>query len=637
MNRISFETILKRYGERYIIIAAAIGQVFGLMGAIPGIVSTVWSTNHNLSTGELISKYGLWFWLASQLIILFICWRITPNARNQISHYTYGITQPEKEKEFSAWKEITNLSTQYGIASFFINLLFLAVIPSAIVHLRFDQTNFPSSVYVFLGGLAFVIGSTLLSTFLLDWFTTPARAALLPKDFEDQLQGRSGALLNRRFLVTSIAIIIMILVTIVPIGHAQMEMLKSEGVNAMQALNDMQIQILSLSGLLLIVGTVLLIFLIQSVAGPARNLTDVLQKIGRGDFSQRAPVLATDELATLAIYFNRMLARFEELQSSLENQVAERTRQLAATNEVGRVASAILDPDELLSKIANLITEQFNYYYAAIYLLDSSEKWVELKEATGQAGDILKQNRHRLEAAGKSMVAACIREKTPRIVQNTAEETQRIDNPLLPYTRSEIALPLIVGSRAIGAMDVQSTKPSDFNEEIIETMQNMAAQVAIALENARLFQESQQNIKEMQAIQKQYLLEGWNTIKTFDENLEYSVGESSDTEQLKIENPIVLRDQVFGKITLEAHEEWTPEQRSLVDAVAAQAAIALENARLVSESRQIAQRERTMSEINSKIWSSSTIDSILQNVVKELGRRLGASTATIELKLDDES
>ena len=504
------------------------------------------------------------------------------------------------------------------------------------MHLRSGQTDFPFSVYVFLGGLASVIGSTLLSMFLLDWFTTPARAALLPKDFEDQLQGRAGALLSRRFLVTSIAIIIMILVTIIPIGHRQMTRITSDGANALQVINDMQNQILSLSGLLLIVGGALLIFLIQSVAGPAKNLTDVLQKIGRGDFSQRAPVLATDELATLAIYFNRMLARFEELQSSLENQVAERTRQLAATNEVGRVASAILDPDELLSKIAYLITEQFNYYYAAIYLLDSSEKWVELKEATGQAGNILKQNRHRLEAAGKSMVAACVREKTPRIVQNTAEETQRIDNPLLPYTRSEIALPLIVGNRAIGAMDVQSTKPSDFNEEIIETMQNMAAQVAIALENARLFQESQQNIKEMQAIQKQYLLEGWNTIKTFDENLEYSVGESSDTEQPKIENPIVLRDQVFGKITLESHEEWSPEQRSLVDAVAAQAAIALENARLVSESRQIAQRERTMSEINSRIWSSSTIDSILQNVVKELGRRLGASNATIELKLDDE-
>ena len=106
-----------------------------------------------------------------------------------------------------------------------------------------------------------------------------------------------------------------------------------------------------------------------------------------------------------------MISRLDELQSTLEHQVAERTKQISASNEVGRVASSILDPDELLSKVINLFTDRFNYYYAAIYLLDPSEKWAELKEATGDAGKILKQNHHRFEVTGKSMVAACIREK----------------------------------------------------------------------------------------------------------------------------------------------------------------------------------------------------------------------------------
>jgi GAF domain-containing protein len=86
---------------------------------------------------------------------------------------------------------------------------------------------------------------------------------------------------------------------------------------------------------------------------------------------------------------------------------------------------------------------------------------------------------------------------------------------------------------------------------------------------------------------------------------------------------------------LEGKEEWTPEQQSLVEAIATQAAIALENARLVSESRQIALRERMAAEINSKIWSSATIDGVLQTVIKELGRRLDASTAIIEIQLDN--
>jgi GAF domain-containing protein len=290
-----------------------------------------------------------------------------------------------------------------------------------------------------------------------------------------------------------------------------------------------------------------------------------------------------------------------------------------------------------LDKVANLITERFNYYYAAIYLLDPSRKWAELREATGQAGNVLKQNRHRLEIAGKSMVAGSIREKMPRIAQNTVDEKQRFENPLLPYTRSEIALPLIIGDNVLGALNVQSTKPSDFGPDVIETMQNMASQVAIALENARLFQEAQQSIAELHAIQKQYLLEGWTSIRSYNDNLEYGIGESNDAANQIIESAISLRDQTLGQITLERSDEWSPEQQSLVDAVTAQAAIALENARLVSESRQVALREKTLAEINSKIWASASIDAILQTVVKELGKRFNASNTTIELNMDDNS
>ena len=113
------------------------------------------------------------------------------------------------------------------------------------------------------------------------------------------------------------------------------------------------------------------------------------------------------------------------------------------------------------------------------------------------------------------------------------------------------------------------------------------------------------------------------------------MGESSDAATKVLESDISLRDQTLGKITLESSDAWTPEQQSLVDAVTVQTAIALENARLVSESRQIAQRERMLTEINSKIWASPSIDAILQTVIKEVGRRLDASNATIELNMDD--
>jgi GAF domain-containing protein len=301
------------------------------------------------------------------------------------------------------------------------------------------------------------------------------------------------------------------------------------------------------------------------------------------------------------------------------------------------VAASSLDPEQLLARVVPLIPEQFGYYFAAIYLIDPSGKWAELKEATGEAGRVLRQNHHRLEISGKNMVGTAIRDLSPRIAQVASEEKQRFENPLLPYTRSEIALPLMVGDRVLGALNVQSTRESDFGPQVIETMQNMAGQVAIALENARLFQEAQQNIKEMRAVQRQYLLQGWQGLSEENENLEYRIGDEEDENSSKLEVPISLRDQILGQIMLEGQSEWTADQQSLVDAVATQAAIALENARLVSESRHIALRERMASEITSKIWASATIDGVLQTVVKELGRRLDASRATVELKIDSDT
>ncbi|MGZ9167146.1 MAG: GAF domain-containing protein, partial [Anaerolineales bacterium] len=366
---------------------------------------------------------------------------------------------------------------------------------------------------------------------------------------------------------------------------------------------------------------------------PIYDLIKTFNKVEQGDLTQRAQVSGTDELGIVTMQFNRMVARIESLQGTLEQQVVERTKQLAATNEVGRVAASSLDPEQLLARVVPLFPEQFGYYYAAIYLLDHSGRWAELKEATGEAGRVLRQNHHRLEVSGKSMVAIAIREQSPRIAQVATNEKQRFDNPLLPYTRSEIALPLTVGERVLGVLDVQSTREADFGPQVIETMRNMANQVAIALENARLFQEAQQVIRELRTVQQQYLLEGWGGYSEDNEKLEYRIGDEEENSRT-LEVPISLRDQILGQIMLEGQHEWTPDQQSLVDAVATQAAIALENARLVSESRQIALRERMVAEINSKIWASATIDGVLQTVIKELGRRLNASSATIELNID---
>jgi len=329
---------------------------------------------------------------------------------------------------------------------------------------------------------------------------------------------------------------------------------------------------------------------------------------------------------------------FDELQkerNGLEQRIAQRTVQLRTVNEVGRAISAILDPDTLVSQLVNLITDQFGYYYTAIYLIEPDGQWARLKDATGEAGRVLRESHHRLEISGRSMVGAAISTGRPRIALDSGEEPARFDNPLLPYTRSEIALPLAVGDRVLGALDVQSTQPGAFGPQDIDTLQGMANQVAIALENARLFQEARQSLGEMQAIQRQYLRGSWESLAQ-EQPLEYQLGDIDPAEEAHaIDVSLSLRDQIIGQISMAGDSEWTPEQRGLIEAVATQAALALENARLVEESQSTAAREHLVADITSKVWSSLTIDGILQTAVRELGRALNVSEAIIELKMEE--
>jgi GAF domain-containing protein len=340
--------------------------------------------------------------------------------------------------------------------------------------------------------------------------------------------------------------------------------------------------------------------------------------------------------------------------NNLEKKVVERTLQLRRVNEIGRTITAILNPDELLTRAAHLIGDEFECYYTAIFLTDATGQWAELKVATGEAGKVLLENKHHVDINGRSAVGTAIRERQVCIVsdsetartENPAQpftrfswhgisispQLTRADNPLLPYTRSQIALPLTIGERVIGALEMHSTKENVFSQQDADTYQNMANQVAIALENSRLFTEAQQSIQEMSATQQQYLQGVWLSLAA-DQKFEYTLGDSNPAGGQELEVPLTLRDQIIGQISMSNTDEWTPEQKRLIESIATQAALALENARLVEESQSIAMRERLANEITSKIWASTTIDSIMQTTVRELGRALEAAEVNIEVSM----
>jgi GAF domain-containing protein len=319
--------------------------------------------------------------------------------------------------------------------------------------------------------------------------------------------------------------------------------------------------------------------------------------------------------------------------NNLDNRVRSRTRQLRKVNEIGQAVTAILDPDELLARAAFMIGDELESYYTAIYLLDTSGQWAELREATGDAGKVLRENKHRVDVKGKTTIALTIQTRQIQLALDTGAEPVRFDNPLLPYTRSQLVAPLIVGDNLLGVLELHSTRESAFSIEDVDTYQNMANQVAIALENSRLFREGQQNLFEMRATQRQYLQGAWSALVE-EKVLEYELGDD-DSADKEIHIDLALRDQIIGQISMASTEDWTPEQRNLIETIAAQAALALENARLVEESQTIASQERITNEIIAKIWSSSNTDGILQTAARELGRAMEASEVDIELTTGD--
>ena len=176
----------------------------------------------------------------------------------------------------------------------------------------------------------------------------------------------------------------------------------------------------------------------------------------------------------------------------LFQDIQNRSVQLETSAEVGRAASSILRLDELLPTAVNLIGERFQLYYAGVFMVDEQGEWAVLKAGTGEAGRKQLEAGHKLQVGGQSMIGQCISTGVTRIAMDVGDEAVRFENPVLPDTRTEMALPLISGGRAIGALTIQSTKQAAFNKDDITVFQTMANQLATAIRNADLYEQSQE-------------------------------------------------------------------------------------------------------------------------------------------------
>ncbi len=392
------------------------------------------------------------------------------------------------------------------------------------------------------------------------------------------------------------------------------------------------------------------------IRNPLDRLREGAASLSSGDLGHRITLETGDELEALADTFNQMAAHLQELYADLEQKVVDRTRglerravQLETAAEVARDAAAIHDVDELLEETVALISDKFGFYHAAIFLLDDTGQYAVLESASSPGGRRMLERGHRLEVGEKGIVGYVAEAVESRVALDVGKDAVHFVNPDLPETRSEMALPLVAGGEVIGVLDVQSTQVGAFDDEDVAILEVVADQLALAIENARLLEESRQAVREMRAARGDYIRTAWArlnqqagfeydrvSVRSVDppsssilhqalEAGEVVAMSNPEDQWAALSSPLRLRDQVIGVLSLEdadGREDWTEDEIELVEEVSEQVALALENTRLFQETREMAQRRALVNEVLQAASTSLEPENLLHKAAEAISTRL---------------
>ena len=232
-------------------------------------------------------------------------------------------------------------------------------------------------------------------------------------------------------------------------------------------------------------------FIANRLVKPLGALTTVAGEIARGNLDVEAQVGGQDEIGLLASTFNSMAAQLRASIGALEQRVAARTQDLETVAEVSTATATILETDRLLQSVVDLTKERFKLYHSHIYLLDETGQNLVLTAGAGEPGRVMVAEKRTIPLdREQSLVARAARESKGVIVNDVTQAPDFLPNPLLPDTRSELAVPMIVGGKVIGVFDIQSDQMDRFTESDVNVQTTLAAQIATSIQNVRSFEQT---------------------------------------------------------------------------------------------------------------------------------------------------
>jgi GAF domain-containing protein len=424
--------------------------------------------------------------------------------------------------------------------------------------------------------------------------------------------------------------------------------------------------------------------MIRQTIHPIHKLTEITAAVAAGDLTQVAPVESNDELGTLARTFNSMTNQIRDLVAGLERRVSVRTAdlerraiQLQVAAQVASEAAAIHDLHMLLDYTVQLISDRFGFYHAGIFLNDQPREYAVLASASSEGGHRMLGRGHKLKIGEVGIVGFVADSGEPRIALDVGRDAVFFNNPDLPQTRSEMAVPMKAHGQIIGVLDVQSKDPAAFTTEDVSTLQILADQIALAIENARLLEASQRALHELEAQYQRQIGFNWQQYLTdkdigfvYDrmgirpmpaadlmgeltpsqEDNSYEVpqsfnipagqGNNGNAGGNQVNLPIQLRGIRIGQIYLQRDEDappWTQIEVEMIKTTLSQVSLALENARLQESIRRRAEKERLANRIAARTQSSLDLEMVMKRAVQEIGQSLKVEKVQIHLLAEDQA